>query len=167
MKLYITYEEEERPDLDFDWEETASKIGEAVLKAEGFPGEAEVSLVLTSEEEIHRVNREFRGIDAPTDVLSFPAIPFCSSSDFQELLNQDTAYKNPDTGNIILGDIMISVPKSISQAHLYGHSVRREYSFLFAHSMLHLLGYDHMEPDQARVMEEKQEKILQNLGISR
>ena len=58
MKLYITYEEEERPDLDFDWEETASKIGEAVLKAEGFPGEAEVSLVLTSEEEIHRVNRE-------------------------------------------------------------------------------------------------------------
>lgn len=167
MKLYITYEEEERPDLDFDWEETASKIGEAVLKAEGFPGEAEVSLVLTSEEEIHRVNREFRGIDAPTDVLSFPAIPFCSPSDFQELLNQETAYKNPDTGNIILGDIMISVPRVFRQADAYGHSVKREFSFLIAHSMLHLLGYDHIESDQAQAMEEKQESILNSLGIYR
>lgn len=167
MKLYITYEEEERPDLDFDWEETASKIGEAVLKAEGFPGEAEVSLVLTSEEEIHQVNREFRGIDAPTDVLSFPAIPFCSPSDFQELLNQDTAYKNPDTGNIILGDIMISVPRVFHQADAYGHSVKREFSFLIAHSMLHLLGYDHMTKEDAAVMEEKQRRILNQMGILR
>lgn len=168
MKLYVTYEIEEmdcKP--DFDWEETAAVVGEAVLKEEGFPGEAEVSLVLTSEEEIHRINQQFRGIDAPTDVLSFPAIPFDSPSDFQELQNEETAYKNPDTGNIILGDIMISVPRVFRQADAYGHSVRREFSFLIAHSILHLLGYDHIEPDEAKVMEEKQEQILKGLGIHR
>ncbi len=167
MKLYITYEEEEKPDLDFDWAETAAKIGEAVLKAERFPGEAEASLVLTSEAEIRRVNQKFRKIDAPTDVLSFPAIPFETPGDFSELSFQENAYKNPDTGNIILGDIMISVPRIFRQAAAYGHSVKREFSFLIAHSMLHLLGYDHIEPDQAQVMEEKQENILNSLGIYR
>lgn len=165
MKLYVTYEAEEQ--LDFDYTKLAATVGEAILETEHFPSKTEVNLVLTSDEEIHRVNREFRDIDSPTDVLSFPAVDFENPGDYPEYPDWKNTYKNPDTGNIILGDIMISVPKSISQAHLYGHSVRREYSFLFAHSMLHLLGYDHMEPDQARVMEEKQEKILQNLGISR
>lgn len=164
MKLYLTYEEEERPDLDFDWEETAAAVGEAVLKAENFPCGVEVSLVLTSEEEIQRINREFRGIDAPTDVLSFPAIPFESPC---KLPAQENAYKNPDTGNIILGDIMISVPRVFGQAAAYGHNAKREFSFLVAHSVLHLLGYDHIEPDQARIMEEKQENILNSLGIYR
>lgn len=165
MKLYVTYEAEEQ--LDFDYTGLAVSVGEAVLEAEHFPGGTEVNLVLTSNEEIQRVNREFRKTDAPTDVLSFPAVDFESPGDYPEYSDWKDTYKNPDTGNIILGDIMISVPKSLSQAQLYGHSVKREFSFLFAHSMLHLLGYDHMEPDQARVMEEKQETILQNLGISR
>lgn len=165
MRLYVEYEAEET--LDLDYEETARCIGEAVLRAEGFPYEAEVDLVLTSDQEIHRVNKQFRGIDAPTDVLSFPAVPMDGPMDLQVLSADETAHKNPDSGNIMLGDIMISVPRVFSQAAAYGHSVEREYSFLFAHSMLHLLGYDHIEPAQARIMEEKQEDILKSLGINR
>lgn len=165
MRLYVEYEAKEQMDLDY--EETARRVGGAVLEAEGFPYEAEVNLVLTSEEEIHRINRQFRGIDAPTDVLSFPGIPFGSPGDLQELAENGAAHKNPDSGNIMLGDIMICVPRVFSQAAAYGHSVKREYAFLFAHSMLHLLGYDHMEPDEAQVMEKKQENILESLDISR
>lgn len=165
MRLYIEYECEEK--LDFDYQETARIVGEAVLEAEGFPGEAEVNLALTSEAEICRVNREFRDIDAPTDVLSFPAIPFESPADCQELFAHEIIYKNPDTGNIMLGDIMISIPRVFSQASAYGHSVKREFAFLIAHSMLHLLGYDHIEPEEARIMEEKQENLLTSLGIHR
>lgn len=165
MRLYVGYEAEET--LGFDYEETARCIGEAVLRAEGFPYETEVDLALTSDREIHRVNRQFRDIDAPTDVLSFPAIPMEGPMDLQMLSSDENAYKNPDSGNIMLGDIMISVPRAFSQAAAYGHSVKREFSFLFAHSMLHLLGYDHIEPAQARIMEEKQENILKSLGIDR
>lgn len=165
MRLYVEYEAEEQ--LDLDYEETACRVGDAVLEAEGFPYGAEVNLVLTSDEEIHRINQQFRGIDAPTDVLSFPGIPFETPGDLQELTENETAHKNPDSGNIMLGDIMISVPRVFSQAAAYGHSVKREYAFLFAHSMLHLMGYDHMEPDEAQVMEKKQENILESLNLSR
>lgn len=165
MKLYIEYEFQE--ELDFDYRKTAQNVGEAILEKESFPGEAEVNLSLTSEDEICRVNRQFRHIDAPTDVLSFPAIPFESPADYRELLDHEVIYENPDTGNIMLGDIMISVPRVFSQASAYGHSVKREFAFLFAHSMLHLLGYDHVESEEARVMEEKQENILTSLGIHR
>lgn len=165
MRLYEEYEAEEQ--LEFDYVKLAQRVGEAVLESEHFPRETEVNLVLTSNEEIHRINREFRDIDRPTDVLSFPAIDFDAPGDYPEYEEWENTYKNPDTGNIILGDIMISVPKVLSQARLYGHSARREFSFLFAHSMLHLLGYDHIESGQAANMEEKQEKILLSLGISR
>ena len=165
MKLYVEYEAEEQ--LDLDYEETACRVGDAVLEAEGFPYGAEVNLVLTSDEEIRRINQQFRGIDAPTDVLSFPGIPFETPGNLQELTENETAHKNPDSGNIMLGDIMICVPRVFSQAAAYGHSVKREYAFLLAHSMLHLMGYDHMEPDEARVMEKKQENILESLNLSR
>ena len=167
MKLYITYEEEERPDLDFDWEETASKIGEAVLKAEGFPGEAEVSLVLTSEEEIHRVNREFRGIDAPTDVLSFPMLEFEKESDFSHVEDSVEDCFDPETGELVLGDIIISVEKVMEQAEKYGHSRERELAFLLAHSMLHLCGYDHMDDAEREEMERRQDDILSGKGYHR
>ena len=165
MRLYVEYEAEEQ--LDLDYEETACRVGDAVLEAEGFPYGAEVNLVLTSDEEIRRINQQFRGIDAPTDVLSFPGIPFETPGNLQELTENETAHKNPDSGNIMLGDIMICVPRVFSQAAAYGHSVKREYAFLFAHSMLHLMGYDHMEPDEAQDKEKKQENILESLNLSR
>ena len=165
MRLYVEYEAEEQ--LDLDYEETACRVGDAVLEAEGFPYGAEVNLVLTSDEEIRRINQQFRGIDAPTDVLSFPGIPFETPGNLQELTENETAHKNPDSGNIMLGDIMICVPRVFSQAAAYGKRVEREYVLLFAHSMLHLMGYDHMEPDEAKEMEKKQENILESLNLSR
>ena len=165
MKLYVDYEAEK--ELDFDYRETAMQVGQDVLEAEQFPGEAEVNLSLTSDAEIHRVNREFRDIDAPTDVLSFPAIFFDVPGDFREMLENEIIYKNPDTGHMMLGDIMISIPRVFDQASAYGHSVKREFAFLFAHSMLHLLGYDHIKPEEAKVMEAKQENALESLGIHR
>ena len=165
MKLYVEYEAEEQ--LDLDYEETACRVGDAVLEAEGFPYGAEVNLVLTSDEEIRRINQQFRGIDAPTDVLSFPNVDFEEAGVFGSLEEREADYFDPDTGELILGDIMISLDKVREQAESYGNSQKREFAFLVAHSMLHLCGYDHMEEAEAREMERRQEEILTRLGITR
>ena len=123
-------------------------------------------MFLTDNSGIHEVNRQFRGIDAPTDVLSFPMIPFETPADYQ-ILDQDESFFDLDTEELLLGDIMISAERVISQAEDYGHSIKREFCFLVAHSMLHLLGYDHMVPEEAAIMEQKQEAALEKLGITR
>lgn len=150
--------------FDFDPEKVAERVIEEVLRQEQFPEEAEVSLVVTDEEEVHRLNLEFRGIDRTTDVLSFPALDFESPSDFDCI--DETCY-DPDNDCVMLGDIVICAQKVRQQAAEYGHSEMREFAFLVAHSMLHLCGYDHMTPEEAEVMEERQERALQTLGISR
>ena len=112
------------------------------------------------------MNTEFREIHAPTDVLSFPMIPFETPADYA-IVEEDQSYFDLDTDELLLGDIMISVDKVFAQAEEYGHSVTREFCFLVAHSMLHLLGYDHMTPEEAVVMENKQRTALDELGITR
>lgn len=164
MTVDLVYEAAE--DLNLDCGALANQVAEMVLQREGFPYEAQVNVVLTSEEEIWRVNLEFREINSPTDVLSFPMIPFEKPGDYS-ILEEDDSCMDLDTGEWMLGDIMISVPRVIRQAEEYGHSVKREFCFLIAHSMLHLLGYDHMTEEEAAVMEEKQEAALQALGITR
>lgn len=132
------------------------------------PYEFEVNILLTDNASIHELNMEYRGIDAPTDVLSFPMVSYDTPSGFDII---DSAgiedFFEPDTGELILGDIIISVEKVMEQAEAYGHSVKRELAFLAAHSMLHLFGYDHLTPEDARIMEERQDKILMNIGIPR
>ena len=103
--------------------------------------------IFTDNEEIRKVNAEFRLIDSPTDVLSFPMIPFEKPADYSVIDDQDE-YFDLDTDELLLGDVMISVDRVYSQAQEYGHSIEREFSFLFAHSMLHLRGYDHMTPEE-------------------
>lgn len=164
MTLDIEYEADEQ--LDIDCAQLASLVAEKVLEREGCPYEAEVDLVLTTEEEIKDTNLEFREINAPTDVLSFPMIFFEQPADFS-VVDDSGTYFNPDTGELLLGDIMISVPRVKKQAAQYGHSIKREFCFLIAHSMLHLLGYDHMTEAEAAVMEEKQREVLDELGIRR
>lgn len=93
-------------------------------------------------------------------------IPFEKPADYSVIDDQDE-YFDLDTDELLLGDVMISVDRVYSQAQEYGHSIEREFSFLFAHSMLHLLGYDHMTPEEAAVMEQKQAKALDDLGITR
>ena len=138
----------------------------AVLDYEACPYEVEVNIVLTDNEEIHKINKEYRQIDRPTDVLSFPMIPFKTPADYS-VIEGDDSYFDLDTDELILGDVMISVDKVYAQAEEYGHSIEREYAFLIAHSMLHLFGYDHMKDDERIIMEKKQEEILSALYISR
>ena len=157
MTLQIDYETDR--EIGIEYEELAKKVVQKVLDMEGCPYDAQVNLVLTDNEEIQRVNTEFREIAAPTDVLSFPMIPFETPADYA-IVEEDQSYFDLDTDELLLGDIMISVDKVFAQAEEYGHSVTREFCFLVAHSMLHLLGYDHMTPEEAGVMEAKQAKAL-------
>ena len=128
----------------------------AVLRSEDFPGSAEVSVSFLNNEQIRELNRDHRGKDIETDVLSFP-------------MGENGVYDaNPETGASVLGDIVISVEKAVTQAELYGHTLQREIGFLTVHSMLHLLGYDHEEGGlPAALMREKEEEVLEELGLTR
>ena len=126
-----------------------------------------VSVNFVSEGEIKDLNNKFRQIDKVTDVLSFPMIEFDRESDFSHVGDCVEDCFNPETGELLLGDIVISVEKVAEQAEQYGHSQTRELAFLVAHSMLHLCGYDHLEDDEREVMEKRQRDILSGKGYSR
>lgn len=160
-------EEEVEVNFEFNYQELAKKIVDFCLEYAGFLYEAEVNLTLTDNEGIHAINKEFREIDSPTDVLSFPLLSYETPGDFSFLEEEDSNDFNPDTGEALLGDIVISIEKVVEQAESYGHSMEREYAFLITHSMLHLFGYDHMEEAEAKVMEEKQKDILNQMNILR
>lgn len=162
----IYCEEEGGIRLPFDPEPAARTVIEKALEYEGCPFEAEVNLLLTTDEEIHTMNREFRQIDAPTDVLSFPMLEYQNPGDFSCFEEEEDSF-DPESGELLLGDIVISKDKVLRQAEEYGHSPKREFAFLIAHSMLHLFGYDHMEEDERLVMEQKQREILERVGILR
>lgn len=164
--MNVTVEQETEVSFDFDHEALAKNVIMYTMEHECFPYEAEVNVTLVDLEEIHRINREFRQMDRPTDVLSFPLLAYEEPGDFSKL-EEDPDNFNPDTGEILLGDIILCVPKILEQAKEYGHSVRREYAFLIVHSMLHLFGYDHMTEEDAARMEQKQNEILDKLQISR
>ena len=160
-------EEEVEVDFDFDYRQIAEKIINHCIEREKFPYEAEINLTLTDNEGIHIINKEYRDIDRATDVLSFPMLSYETPGDFSFLMDENDDDFNPDTGEAILGDIIISVDKVREQAEEHGHSELREFAFLITHSMLHLFGYDHMEPEEAEVMENKQRQILDELSITR
>lgn len=164
MTLY--FEEEGSLKLPLNCEELASKVIEAALDYVECPYDAEVNLLLTMNEEIHEMNQNFRQIDRPTDVLSFPMVDYEVAGSF-DFLEEADEYFHPESGELMLGDIVISKEKVVSQAEEYGHSIEREYAFLIAHSMLHLFGYDHMEEEERIEMEEKQKAILNELQILR
>lgn len=165
--MALQAENNQDKELGFDWERLAEQVIDRVLDFEQCPYEAEVSLTLTDNREIRRLNREFRGIDRETDVLSFPMINFREPAGYEILDTEEADCFHPESGELMLGDIVISVEKAMEQGEAYGHGLRREFAFLVAHSVLHLLGYDHMVPEEASVMEEKQEAVLVSLGITR
>ena len=165
MTISIEYEAEKK--LDLPYETIIRDVVEASLDYEKCPYEAEVNVILTDNEAIREINREQRQIDSATDVLSFPMVDYETPSDFDHVEEAVEDYFNPETGELMLGDIVISVEKVEEQAEKYGHSQTRELAFLVAHSMLHLCGYDHMEEQERLVMEKKQNEILERLGISR
>lgn len=125
----------------------------AVLELEKFEEPAEISVTFTDNEGIRELNKQYRGIDAPTDVLSFP-------------MGENGEYDtNLETGAKILGDVVISVEKAVEQAEAYGHTLQREIGYLTAHSVLHLLGYDHVENMDKVRMREKEEYVMEALGL--
>lgn len=164
--MTLLIEEEGELRLDLPCEELATKVIEAALDYEDCPYEVEVNLLLTMNDEIREMNQNFRQIDRATDVLSFPMIDYEEAGKFDFLEDVLEAF-HPESGELMLGDIVISKEKVISQAEEYGHSVEREYAFLIAHSMLHLFGYDHIKDDERIVMEAKQQEILEQLQILR
>ena len=165
MSLYM--EEEGKLKLPLDTKETAEQVIQAALEYVACPYEAEVNLLLTTDEEIREMNRNFRNQDKSTDVLSFPMLEYEIPGEFHFLEEDSDDAFHPETGELMLGDIVISKEKVLQQAELYGHTAKREFAFLIAHSMLHLFGYDHMEEDERLQMEKMQEAILENINITR
>ncbi len=135
----------------------------AALEAEGVEVPCEINVLLTDDEGIHAVNRETRGVDRPTDVLSFPMFELEPG-----VPPEGEAFLDPETGRCPLGDMCISLERAAAQAEEYGHSLDRELCYLAVHSALHLLGYDHLdEGPMKRQMRAREEAILGKLGITR
>ncbi len=153
--------------LEFDYEAVIKDVIEATLQYVRCPYESSVSVLITDNESIHELNLEYRGIDAPTDVLSFPLVDYEEPGNFEHLEEDPELYFDPDSGELQLGDVVISLDKVYSQAEEFGHSTKRELAFLVAHSMLHLCGYDHMEEAERTQMEQMQEEILSQLQLTR
>jgi probable rRNA maturation factor len=131
------------------------------------PYHCELNVIFTDDAGIKEMNSSYRGIDSATDVLSFPLIDYESPGSFEHISEGSVDYFNQDTGELMLGDIVLNVDRIASQAAEYGHTRKRELAFLTAHSMLHLFGYDHIEEDERAKMEELQEKILKMKGYTR
>ena len=155
-------------DFGFDHEELIMTVCEKAFASEKAPTDnMSVNVTITDSEGIKELNKQFRDIDSPTDVLSFPNLDFDEPSVFDIPEERKADYTDPETGMILLGDIILNADRIFSQAEEYGHSVKREMAFLVAHSCLHLCGYDHMTEDEEHVMIKKQESILNDLGIVR
>ncbi len=155
IEIYLSNEQEKLAPPD-DIEQLIEQCTRAALEEEQIPEDAQVSVTLVDNDTIRELNREHRDIDRATDVLSFP------------LGDDDSFDTDPDTGAILLGDIVISLERAQEQAAEYGHSYRREVAFLITHSLFHLLGYDHVNgEEEEKLMFGKQEKVLQKLGITR
>lgn len=165
MTIHIEYEA--KGALKLPYEAIIRDVAEAALAYENCPYEAEICVLFTDDAAIRQMNLEFRGIDAATDVLSFPMVDFLNPSDFSRLEDQRNESFNPETGELLLGDIVLSVDKIREQAREYGHSMERELAFLVVHSILHLCGYDHMEDGERLKMEKRQEEILLHRGYNR
>lgn len=164
--MTLSLELETEFDVDFDYKKVAEDVVECALDYLECPYETQVNLLITDNEEIRHINKEYRDIDRDTDVLSFPMIEYEKPGSFDSI-DESGDFFDPDSGELILGDIIICAGKVFDQAEEYGHSVKREFAFLITHSILHLTGYDHMNEEDAALMEEKQEIILDKLGIKR
>lgn len=164
--MTINIDKEVELAFPFDQDEYVEKVIIAAMDFVDCPYEAEVNVLFTDNEGIHEMNKEYREIDRPTDVLSFPMVEYEIPGNFDSLEEQGDCF-HPETGELLLGDIVLSYDKIKEQALEYGHSELRELCFLVAHSMLHLFGYDHMEEDERAEMEQMQRDILTGLNILR
>ena len=162
MSVFITKEDEFNEDIPL--QEISERLLSDVCRRFEVPYETDVEVLLTDENEMRVINKAARRIDRPTDVLSFPFIDFEKPG---ELPDERFLDFDPDTKHLPLGQIVVCTSVCESQAESYGHSLTREYAFLIAHSLLHLLGMDHEEPAEEKEMFLLQETILNDLGYTR
>lgn len=141
------------------------KVFRLVLCERGVDRDCQVSLTFCDNDTIREINRKYRNIDKPTDVLSFPMIEYGDGERFDNSYGPDEI--DMDTGEIVLGDIVISLERADEQAVEYGHSIEREISFLMVHGMLHILGFDHQSESDRMTMRAEEERILGKLGMTR
>lgn len=159
--------EQEAFEFNIEFEMLIIKAVDTALRFEEFNYNYEISVVITDNAGIRILNNQYRNIDRETDVLSFPMIQFNNSHSDKQIFQISDEEINPETGNVMLGDIVISIQKAYEQAEEYGHSIERELAFLTVHSTLHLLGYDHMAAEEEKTMINKQEMILSSINLSR
>lgn len=150
MNLLIANDTNEDLDLDLIRKKAEKTITE-VLRVENISENAEVSLSIVDKETIHKLNKDYRNVDRETDVLSFPL--------------DEEGFDNEGNPLILLGDIVICLDVAECQAADFGHSLEREIMYLICHSTLHLLGYDHIEEDDKKVMRSKEKEVMKNLGV--
>lgn len=162
MAELIIENEQNKIEFTDDMINLMQKVCDEALKYEECNFDAQISITITDDESIQEINNMYRGIDKPTDVLSFPMLEFDTSGQIIE-----NEFEYDESGRIMLGDIVISLERAFRQAEEYGHSAERELAFLCAHSMLHLLGYDHENDADEDEMFMRQDTILNNLGITR
>jgi probable rRNA maturation factor len=167
MSIIFENEVELKDSLDFDVPSEIERVVNACVDYLDCEYEVQVNVLITDNDAIHKMNLENRGIDRPTDVLSFPMIEWetpgkCDFSEEDEIILCD-----PDSGELMLGDIVISLDKVLEQSSEYGHSRKRELLFLVAHSMLHLFGFDHEDDQEREEMERMQREILDSVGVTR
>lgn len=165
MTFYV--ENEVEVDFGFDILKQIELVALKTIELEHCPYEVQINVVITDNPGIRTYNKDYRDIDKETDVLSFPGVFYDKPADFSIAESDPMSYFDPETDELLLGDIILSSDRVISQAKDYGHSIKREFSFLIAHSMLHLLGYDHMTEMDERDMFARQELILSALHITR
>ncbi len=164
MSTFIENEYENR--IDVNYEDIIKQVIKGAINYVECPYECEVNVTIVDNNIIHEINNKQRQIDRPTDVLSFPLIEYDVPGDLSNVEKNIDSF-NPDTGELMLGDIVISYDKVKEQANEYNHSQKRELAFLTAHSMLHLFGYDHIVDEERINMERMQKEILNNLNITR
>lgn len=162
IDVYIE-NEQNKFEITEEINECIRKVAAAVMEYEKCGFDAEADVTITDNENIREMNEHYRGKNSATDVLSFPILEFDPDGN---IINSDYD-EDPGNGVILLGDIVISAERAAAQAEEYNHSIMREIGFLTAHSMLHLLGYDHETPQEAEIMHEKENIILNSLGITR
>lgn len=159
--------EEGAGELGIDTEGIFRLAALAALEYTGCPYECEADLKITDDAGIKELNRTYRGIDRETDVLSFPMLDFPNPGDFSGIGEDEAGAFDPETGELLLGDIVVSADRVRAQAEAYGHSLKREFAFLIVHSMLHLQGFDHMQEEERMQMEKAQDEILKGIRIGR
>lgn len=165
--IRLTIDIESSVKFPFQPRTQSKKIIEAALRQLKVPYEAQLDVCIADQEYVAELNKRFRDIDSTTDCLSFPLVDYDAPLDFSYVEKDPGAYLDPETGAIMLGDIVICAQRVFSQAEEYGHAPLREFDFLIVHSLLHLLGYDHMNDDERAVMEKIQKEILESAGITR